>query len=97
MAGIRFHINIGGADMLSVHLIGFCRAQEHCSQSSFGKNIYICLKTFNCTQKFLVFNFFSIKFYSDSSVHGTLDNVIIFSYFMPVCSIVNTITPRCPG
>ena len=26
-----------------------------------------------------------------------LTNAIIYSYFMPVCSIVKTITPRCPG
>ena len=81
MAGIRFHINIGGADMLSVHLIGFCMVQEHCSQSSFEKKLFICLKTFNCTQTFLMFIFFSIKFYSDSNVHGTHDNIIIKHLF----------------
>ena len=33
----------------------------------------------------------------DKSWYFSVEHVILYSYFMPVCSIDKTVTPRCRG
>ena len=58
--------------------------------SLYSDLLYACISL-----KYFVIGY-GVKYVSER-VRGCLYTLILYSYFIPICSIVKTITPRCRG